>query len=95
MRPPGYEPGELPTAPLRDVNCTDVLSSVLRCKGSVFFSFPQTFMAFFLAVSNKKGNFAHDNTYVQYYVNIKDKTTAGRRGPTTFCKKWAGKYDNE
>ena len=26
MRPPGYEPGELPTAPLRDVNMRAYLS---------------------------------------------------------------------
>ena len=25
MRPPGYEPGELPTAPLRDVNMLSAL----------------------------------------------------------------------
>ena len=35
MRPPGYEPGELPTAPLRDINhlrysecCCDVISEL-------------------------------------------------------------------
>gem|GEM_PF-1993874 len=33
MRPPGYEPGELPTAPPRDImlaTCKSSLSSVLR-----------------------------------------------------------------
>ena len=37
-RPPGYEPGELPTAPLRDVkNAKQQASSVVcGCKGSAF-----------------------------------------------------------
>ena len=34
MRPPGYEPGELPTAPLRDVLFSE-------CKGTSFFSIDQ------------------------------------------------------
>ncbi len=33
MRPPGYEPGELPTAPLRDIQTS---FRVLRCKGTAF-----------------------------------------------------------
>ena len=36
MRPPGYEPGELPTAPLRDV-------IVSGCKGMTFFLIVQIF----------------------------------------------------
>ena len=27
MRPPGYEPGELPTAPLRDMQATQMIGS--------------------------------------------------------------------
>ena len=40
-RPPGYEPGELPTAPLRDV------VFLIRCKGMTFLDTFQIFMAFF------------------------------------------------
>ena len=47
MRPPGYEPGELPTAPLRDINqnkskntsnraLSNCCISELRCKGTAF-----------------------------------------------------------
>ena len=40
MRPPGYEPGELPTAPHRDI-----INSFLNCecKGTAFFRRNQTF----------------------------------------------------
>ena len=40
MRPPGYEPGELPTAPHRDI-----INSFLNCecKGTAFFRRSQTF----------------------------------------------------
>ena len=40
MRPPGYEPGELPTAPHRDI-----INSFLNCecKGTAFFRCSQTF----------------------------------------------------
>ena len=34
MRPPGYEPGELPTAPLRDI-------FKIGCKGTAFFAYMQ------------------------------------------------------
>ena len=40
MRPPGYEPGELPTAPLRDIsfrNGTKTLISFLRVQRYYFF----------------------------------------------------------
>ena len=37
MRPPGYEPGELPTAPLRDVFL------FCGCKGTTFFCNSQMF----------------------------------------------------
>ena len=42
MRPPGYEPGELPTAPHRDI-----INSFLNfeCKGTTFFVNRQTFLA--------------------------------------------------
>ena len=28
MRPPGYEPGELPTAPLRDITLISIISDL-------------------------------------------------------------------
>ena len=31
MRPPGYEPGELPTAPTRDLNYKNILMSKTHC----------------------------------------------------------------
>ena len=42
MRPPGYEPGELPTAPHRDI-----INSFLNCecKGTTFFDNRQIFLA--------------------------------------------------
>ena len=42
MRPPGYEPGELPTAPHRDI-----INSFLNCecKGTTFFVNHQIFLA--------------------------------------------------
>ena len=42
MRPPGYEPGELPTAPHRDI-----INSFLNCecKGTTFFDNYQIFLA--------------------------------------------------
>ena len=42
MRPPGYEPGELPTAPHRDI-----INSFLNCecKGTTFFDNNQIFIA--------------------------------------------------
>ena len=40
MRPPGYEPGELPTAPPRDIMLKQyeraTSFSVCECKGSAF-----------------------------------------------------------
>ena len=42
MRPPGYEPGELPTAPLRDVNNYEV-SLICECKGTTIFLNNQIF----------------------------------------------------
>ena len=51
MRPPGYEPGELPTAPLRDVFTNFfVIGLVLfcDCKGTYFFANHQIFFEFFL-----------------------------------------------
>ena len=45
MRPPGYEPGELPTAPLRDVNSRAFLEK--RCKGTTIFRITQIIAEFF------------------------------------------------
>ena len=55
MRPPGYEPGELPTAPLRDINhivCNPDLLAIsiilnCECKGKAFYLYLQTFMQLF------------------------------------------------
>ena len=52
MRPPGYEPGELPTAPLRDINhivCNPDLLAIsiilnCECKGKAFYLYLQIFM---------------------------------------------------
>ena len=41
MRPPGYEPGELPTAPLRDVKNEVFLNC--ECKGTNIFLIYQIF----------------------------------------------------
>ena len=43
MRPPGYEPGELPTAPLRDLMFAPRLFPNCECKGSDFFFILQIF----------------------------------------------------
>ena len=60
MRPPGYEPGELPTAPLRDINhlrysecCCDVISE-LRVQRYDFFIKPPNVLATFLIKTLKK-----------------------------------------
>ena len=63
MRPPGYEPGELPTAPLRDINQRGIPH--LRVQRYYFFLNPANFPVFFLVISNKRRNFAHDTTNVQ------------------------------
>ena len=42
-RPPGYEPGELPTAPLRDLMFAPRLFPNCECKGSDFFFILQIF----------------------------------------------------
>ena len=43
MRPPGYEPGELPTAPLRDINIVSpTIFFVSECKGIYFLANHQT-----------------------------------------------------
>ena len=55
MRPPGYEPGELPTAPLRDINhivCNPDLLAIsivlnCECKGKAFYLYLQIFMQLF------------------------------------------------
>ena len=48
MRPPGYEPGELPTAPLRDVNrISGEALPFCECKGTTIFPNIQTFVCFF------------------------------------------------
>ena len=55
MRPPGYEPGELPTAPLRDINHKMSNSELLaiavflncECKGKLFLRSMQMFCEFF------------------------------------------------
>ena len=68
MRPPGYEPGELPTAPLRDV-------FFCGCKGTTFFLIVQIFVVFFfkyLFVSRKIITFAHDICDVQYRLIWED-----------------------
>ena len=45
MRPPGYEPGELPTAPLRDVFNVVLLSiSLKRLQRYDFFLIPPNFL---------------------------------------------------
>ena len=60
MRPPGYEPGELPTAPLRDINhlrysecCCDVIAE-LRVQRYGFFVKPPNVLATFLIKTLKK-----------------------------------------
>ena len=50
MRPPGYEPGELPTAPLRDIF---FLSSQILCKGTTYFCIQQIFMLFSCTLPQK------------------------------------------
>ena len=45
VRPPGYEPGELPTAPLRDITVS-ILSNC-DCKGTTFFLIHQVFSRIF------------------------------------------------
>ena len=49
MRPPGYEPGELPTAPRRDI-----INSFLNCecKGTTFFDNRQIFLAKSCLINN-------------------------------------------
>ena len=49
MRPPGYEPGELPTAPRRDI-----INSFLNCvcKGTTFFDNRQIFLAKSYLINN-------------------------------------------
>ena len=46
-RPPGYEPGELPTAPPRDVYQSVQCFSQLRCKGKDFNLHVQIFKTLF------------------------------------------------
>ena len=65
MRPPGYEPGELPTAPLRDINhlrysecCCSVIAE-LRVQRYDFFIKPPNVLATFLIKTLKKCIFAH------------------------------------
>ena len=77
MRPPGYEPGELPTAPLRDIFL------ICGCKGTIIFLIVQILLAyfyvyalnylislrfcsFFLSNSNKRATFAHVLNIVQF-----------------------------
>ena len=51
MRPPGYEPGELPTAPPRDVmlcNIKEFLFFNCGCKVSAFFGHCKTKREFFV-----------------------------------------------
>ena len=53
-RPPGYEPGELPTAPLRDVKfykCLLLLFLVCECKVSMFCDNCQVILWIFLEKS--------------------------------------------
>lgn len=47
MRPPGYEPGELPTAPLRDIinHCISFLKC--ECKGIYIYSNHQIFIVIY------------------------------------------------
>ena len=63
MRPPGYEPGELPTAPLRDINhlrysecCCDVIAE-LRVQRYGFFVKPPNVLATFFNKNFKKVHF--------------------------------------
>ena len=78
MRPPGYEPGELPTAPLRDV------FFLSGCKGTTIFwnmqifreksgnrNYFGTFLSNYLVVSELFSNFAHYNLNVQYTKNLR------------------------
>ena len=59
MRPPGYEPGELPTAPLRD-NCTAKVIKSWETQGmrQTFFSLMHNFTLF---MHTKELFLAHDN----------------------------------
>ena len=76
MRPPGYEPGELPTAPLRDVK--SVLSSKSAAKVLLFSELCKCFCENYtkkrnlkhfllenLAIRKVFPNFAHDMYNVQ------------------------------
>ncbi len=72
MRPPGYEPGELPTAPLRDdflfagAKVQLIFQISKYCYD--FFAILRFFVHFtkkVLAFSNKKSTFAHCTLVVQ------------------------------
>ena len=57
MRPPGYEPGELPTAPPRDVNDANVSEWFLFCIAGAK-------VAHFSDISKRKGDFLHKKLWV-------------------------------
>ena len=87
MRPPGYEPGELPTAPLRDVIFLKRLAKKVQIF-RLFVLLPSNY----LVVSEVFSKFAHCNCNVQLIeirrnrdVNIKDPPAISRYSPPAVC----------
>ncbi len=85
MRPPGYEPGELPTAPLRDVNLPTSKGCSLKASAKVLLFYEKTkLFSFFLffspkivsfctnyfVVCNILGIFAHKISMCNYYLEV-------------------------
>ena len=60
MRPPGYEPGELPTAPLRDITIKMRIISELRVQRYDYFpryaNFHASFFLFPIIYAKKLGS---------------------------------------
>jgi hypothetical protein len=81
MRPPGYEPGELPTAPHRDI-----INSFLNCecKGTTFFVNHQTFLAksylfnAFLTLKGKKVGFSRKKQR-KSMIKSRNRNKSGKR----------------
>lgn len=76
MRPPGYEPGELPTAPLRDINhlrysecCCDVIAE-LRVQRYGFFIKPPNVLATFLIKTLKNLVFVPFSAYFSVFSSV-------------------------
>ena len=68
-RPPGYEPGELPTAPLRDVKfykCLLLLFLVCECKVSMFCDNCQIILQIYFLCWSGQGQISS--------VNLRDKS---------------------